>query len=500
MANGLNNSIKNGGSSPLGFVSAAINVVKRQTQQQAQAVHSLKTGLSLLTDKNVFTNPAQRKAAQRVKDYRVNKRKQLETQINKHDVKRARPCASEIIETDIQKKSSVLQNESNENIVTVDKQKTNEKNELVKFDFDALLQNIEVDEMDDDSFSDDDDQDMFQDDASNIQEKSADKLKLENEKAEKEAEKKAYDQAYGKILDLSEHSDDIKDIIDKDGDIDVKYQISGGANGGVYPVGASQLLKVILVRDHKGPHLSRVVSVQNEYDIQFKLNDSGISPHVYYLSKVNYNGYDTLLLKMDKVPSEDVEDTKNLVFKQNEKDRKVIVADFVSKVFQMHEKGVVHRDIKPGNLILDSTDNRIKIIDFGTALLRDVCHEAVTFGIEGTPPYMGFVGEEDKVGHTVSEAKQGDLTATLLTAYEFLTGDSIAKTVYTDCNIFSCGHVRTQIATKKEKQDEVLSTMQENLTKAVEDKTYVDGLMTLLTSLFKRELTADAMKMHFLRV
>ena len=42
--------------------------------------------------------------------------------------------------------------------------------------------------------------------------------------------------------------------------------------------------------------------------------------------------------------------------------------------------------------------------------------------------------------------------------------------------------------------------MQENLTKAVEDKTYVDGLMMLLTSLFKRELTADAMKMHFLGV
>ena len=68
-----------------------------------------------------------------------------------------------------------------------------------------------------------------------------------------------------------------------------------------------------------------------------------------------------------------------------------------------HEHGVVHRDLKPGNLRLTS-DGRLKILDFGLAKLRQAVTETATtesslqtHSISGTLPYMApeqLSGEE----------------------------------------------------------------------------------------------------------
>jgi hypothetical protein len=52
-----------------------------------------------------------------------------------------------------------------------------------------------------------------------------------------------------------------------------------------------------------------------------------------------------------------------------------------------HEKGVIHRDVKPGNLLVDRS-GRVVVTDFGLARLTDSASLTSTDAIVGTPKYM----------------------------------------------------------------------------------------------------------------
>jgi hypothetical protein len=80
-----------------------------------------------------------------------------------------------------------------------------------------------------------------------------------------------------------------------------------------------------------------------------------------------------------------------------------------------HTRGVVHRDIKPGNIML-TVDNDIRIVDFGIAILRDADISRID-GIAGSPSYMSpeQIQSEEITART-------DIYAIGTVAYELLTG------------------------------------------------------------------------------
>lgn len=81
-----------------------------------------------------------------------------------------------------------------------------------------------------------------------------------------------------------------------------------------------------------------------------------------------------------------------------------------------HDAGVVHRDIKPGNLLLDDRD-RLAIADFGIARLAMEDQLTATGQVLGTAAY---ISPEQAVGEPATAAS--DRYALAVVAFELLTG------------------------------------------------------------------------------
>ena len=93
-----------------------------------------------------------------------------------------------------------------------------------------------------------------------------------------------------------------------------------------------------------------------------------------------------------------------------------IVAQTSAALQAAHSAGLVHRDIKPGNLLI-TPDGRVKITDFGIARIADQVPLTATGQVMGTVQYLS---PEQASGHPASPAT--DTYSLGIVAYESLAG------------------------------------------------------------------------------
>ena len=93
-----------------------------------------------------------------------------------------------------------------------------------------------------------------------------------------------------------------------------------------------------------------------------------------------------------------------------------IVAQTATSLQAAHDAGLVHRDIKPGNLLI-TPEGRVKITDFGIARIADQVPLTATGQVMGTVQYLA---PEQASGHTATPAT--DIYSLGVVAYECLAG------------------------------------------------------------------------------
>lgn len=125
---------------------------------------------------------------------------------------------------------------------------------------------------------------------------------------------------------------------------------------------------------------------------------------------------------MDYVPGETLRDRLNREGTLPAEVAQRIVAELADALDAAGRQGVVHRDVKPENILLDAESGRALLVDFGVARILQVAGESQASitgqGVAvGTPTYMS---PEQASGDSVDI--RSDLYSLGIVAYEVLTG------------------------------------------------------------------------------
>lgn len=186
----------------------------------------------------------------------------------------------------------------------------------------------------------------------------------------------------------------------------------------IYRVFDSTLNKNIILKNisNTNEFSSAVVNLKNEFEIMKFLSDSSLMLKVYSFERHD-TGY---FLSM--------EDTEGTSLKDIIKDERITLDNFFNialglseLLLYIHKKKVIHKDIKPDNIILDKQFRNIRIIDFGisTRLSKEETKWSAPNVLEGS---IYYISPEQTGRMNRAVDYRSDFYSLGITFYELLTG------------------------------------------------------------------------------
>ena len=171
------------------------------------------------------------------------------------------------------------------------------------------------------------------------------------------------------------------------GNYELLSLVGAGGMGEVYRARDIRLPRLVAIKVLRGD-IARSEEVRQRFEREARAISSLNHPHICTLYDIGReNGVDYLVMEL--VEGETLED--RLREGALQLDQAVLYAIQIADALdQAHRRGVVHRDLKPGNIML--TKAGVKLLDFGLAKLQ-----TVSIGAPGQDPSMRLASREGTI-------------------------------------------------------------------------------------------------------
>ena len=195
----------------------------------------------------------------------------------------------------------------------------------------------------------------------------------------------------------------------------IEAVLGRGGMGTVYRAVDEGLDKVVAIKmlDARLLNNARFLRrFESEPRLQARLN----SPHIVQVYAFRRIG-DDLVMVMEYVDGETLADRLKRKGMLPRDEALGLFGQLLDAVEHAHQVGVIHRDLKPGNVLIDR-GGIVKVVDFGLAKLQESGDQTRTRSIAGTLKYM----PPEQVRGLTHVDHRGDIYALGIVLYQLLAG------------------------------------------------------------------------------
>lgn len=212
--------------------------------------------------------------------------------------------------------------------------------------------------------------------------------------------------------------------------IEGKYRVIGeiGKGGmGMVFLGYDMLLHRKVAIKFLLPEYSKNLKIVNSFLNEAKVMAKVVHPNVAQIYSLGCIGEDQYYFVMEYIEGEGLEEKINVYVRRQEYMPLIeilkIMIDICKGLSAIHKEGIAHRDIKPGNIIIDEVKNRAVIMDFGLGVNIEEIRSSIQNKqlLVGTPAYMApeIIRGKDLKPNQLFLA---DIYSLGVTFYEMVTG------------------------------------------------------------------------------
>ena len=172
--------------------------------------------------------------------------------------------------------------------------------------------------------------------------------------------------------------------------LEIGKEIGRGAFANVFLARDTNMDRTVALKMHR-----MVPSISSEMERRLALREARLagrltSPNIVTLYQVHDLGTSGWLMEMEYVDGPTLDDLLEERGRLPVDETLRLLRGILSGLHTAHENGIVHRDVKPGNVLLGTQDGAIKLTDFGlSCTVGDMTMSFSSLdGFMGTPQYV----------------------------------------------------------------------------------------------------------------